>query len=98
MVMHFFFPSGRRAGVGRGGGVGKQSAYGLCENGKFPEFLNTTRRKAEQGTQTGDFCNHSTRFINQLFGKNMAPFFGNREWRPMELDEPENGGVEDLYI
>jgi len=25
-------------------------------------------------------------------------FFGNLEWRGMELDEPENGGVEDLYI
>lgn len=25
-------------------------------------------------------------------------FFGNREWRGMELDEPEYGVVEDLYI
>lgn len=25
-------------------------------------------------------------------------FFGNREWRGMELDEPENGVVEDFYI
>ena len=97
MVMHFFFLPTGGGGEGGGGWVNKVH-YGLCENGKFPEFLNTTRRKAEQGTQTGDFCNHSTRFINQLFGKNMAPFFGNREWRRMELDEPENGGVEDLYI
>lgn len=73
--------------------------YGLCENGELRKFRNTTRRNAEQGTQTGDFCDHSTRFINQPFGKNVARFFfGNREWRGMELDEPENGVVEDLYI
>ena len=84
-----------------GGGVGgvgvNKVHFGLCENGELPKFRNITRRNAEQGTQTGDFCNHSTRFINQTFRKNVARFFGNREWRGMELDEPENGGVEDLY-
>lgn len=49
--------------------------YGLCENGELRKFRNTSRRNAEQGTQTGDFCDHSRRFINQPFGKNVARFF-----------------------
>ena len=33
-----------------------------------------------------------------LWERMWLSFFGNREWRGMELDEPENGVVEDLYI
>ena len=78
---------------------GKQSALWPMRKRWAPQISKHHEAKCGARYSNWRLLRSQQAFYQSAFWKECGSvFFGNREWRGMEVDEPENGVVEDLYI
>ena len=82
-----------------GGGGGKQGALWSMRKRWAPQISKHHEAKcAARYSKLETFAITARVLSINPLERMWLGFFGNRKWRGMDLDEPENGGVEDLYI